>query len=176
MANRTIGGVVYRELTETTMEQDDAILRIVRAANVEELQMEDGEKADDFVARILSELISSGKAFGLLGCFLVPEGKEWSRALAAETAETFRRVTAGEDKAELRSALVPLLMTFFVTGLASVVISRRYSNQLRGIVGQPQQIAAPSTSATGLRLFVWWLVGILARRWKWLVGQFGKPS
>jgi hypothetical protein len=176
MATRTIGGINYRELTETTMEQDDAILREVRTVGIDSLQQNEGESIEEYVGRALSALIEGGEAFRILGCFLVPEDKEWSRALALETADAFRKATNPDDKAALRAALLPILLSFFVAGLTSVATSRSYSTLLRGIVGQPQRTAAPSTLASGQTLSARLPAGILYAPLRWLVGRFGKRS
>jgi hypothetical protein len=176
MAQHIIGGTTYNELTETTMEQDAAILREVRAVGVESFEPSEGESAEAFLERILLALIEGGQAARLLGCFLVPEGREWTRELAAETGDIFRRVTDPNDKATLRAILMPMLNIFFIVGLASAATSRKYSAALRGILGQPRKTAGTSTSASGRTSSASWLVGILTAPLQWLAGRSGKPS
>lgn len=176
MGTVTIGGVVYRELKESTLEQDAAILQILDGQNLRVLEMKDDEKAEAFVTRIVTELILSGKAFPLLGCFLVPEGVEWNRDVAKDTGERLRKITDPEDKNKIRNAFIPILRDFFALGVTSIVISRRFSAMLRGIVGLPRKTAAPSTSGSGRRSFVTWLAGILSGRWRSRGGPSGKPS
>lgn len=175
MGTKTIGGIVYHELTETTMEQDAAILREVRALGFD-LSVQSGEAPEAFLERVMVALIEGGQAFRLLACFLIPDGIEWSRAIVDETAEKFRKATDPADKAILRQVLLPYLASFFVVGLTSAGISRSYSAALRGIFGLPAKTAAASTSASGRRSFARWLGATLANLWKWLVGRFARRS
>ena len=172
----TIGGTTYRQLSETTIEQDHAIMKVVRGMGVEELAMRDGESPEQFAERVFDELMQDGRAFTLLGCFLVPVGGEWSRDNIAVTAQAMRSATSAEDKAKIRSMVFTLLVGFLAGGLTSVVIFRRSFDRLRGIVGQPQSSAEPSTTASGRILSVQWLVGIPRRLWRWLAGRFGTRS
>lgn len=176
MQTTTIGGVAYYTLKETTLEKDAAILRIIDGVDIKALMMSEGEDGAAFVTRIVTELLLAGKAFPLLGCFLVPEGKEWNPTVAAETAAALSKITDPGDKNKIRNAFVPILHDFFVTGLSSVVISRRYSSQLRGIVGQLEKTGARWTLASGLRSLVSWLAGIIGRPWKSRGGRSVKPS
>jgi len=172
----TIGGILYRKLRESTLEQDAAILKILDEQDLRVLQMADGEKAEAFALRIITDLILSGKAFPILGCFLVPDGVKWTQEVAKETAERLREITDPEDKNKIRNALVPFLHDFFCAGLISVVISRRFSALLRGIVGRPQKTADPLTLGSGRRSFGSWLAGILTGRSRLRAGLSAKPS
>lgn len=172
---RTICGIAYNELTATTLEMDTAIMREVRSLGMEHFEKAEGELPDAFLERIITSLIEGGQAFRLLGCFLVPVGREWSRDQVQETAEIFRRATDPDDKAEIRSALIPYLFSFFAIGLVSQTTSRKFSAVLRGILGQPEPVGA-STSASGMNSPASSRVGILRRSWQWLVGRFGKRS
>lgn len=175
MQIRTIAGVRYRAITETTMEQDAAILRHVRAVGTESFEKAETESSEEFLERVLMSLIEGGHAAGLLGCFLVPEGKEWTRAVADETAAVFRAITAQEDKAQLRSILLPYLFSFFAIGLVSSMTSQKYSGLLQGVLGQPKTAGA-SHSGNGRRLPARSLTGILSGLWKWLAGRFARRS
>lgn len=175
MATRKIGGIAYREINETTMEMDAAILREVRSLGMEKFEKAESESGQEFLERILLELIEGGQAFGLLGCFLVPEGTEWTAKVARQTADIFRGITDANDKAQLRSALIPYLFSFFAIGLASAATSQRFSAVLRGILGQPGN-AATSTSENGATSPGRSRVGILSALWKWLAGRFAKRS
>jgi len=172
---RTICGIAYNELTATTLEMDTAIMREVRSLGMEHFEKAEGELPDAFLERIITSLIEGGQAFRLLGCFLVPVGREWSRDQVQETAEIFRRATDPNDKAEIRSALIPYLFSFFAIGLVSQTTSRKFSAVLRGILGQPEPVGA-STSASGTNSPASSRVGILRRSWQWLVGRFGRRS
>lgn len=175
MGTKTIGGIVYHEITETTMQQDAAIMREVRSLGFD-VAIQEGESPEGFFERVLVSLVEGGQAFGLLGCFLVPEGVEWTKSVAQETADRLRKLTDPGDKAVMRQVLLPYLASFFIVGLTSAKISRSFSAALRGILGSPKSTAAPSTSASGRRLSVRWLVEILSAPWKWLAGRFGKRS
>jgi hypothetical protein len=176
MATRIIGDTTYHEMTETTMEQDAGILREVRAMGIESFEASDGELPEAFLERIVLGLIEGGQAFRILACFLVPEGKTWTREVAAETAEAFRNNTDPADKALLRSLLMPYLASFFVIGLASAATSRKYSGALRGIFGQPRKTGGTSTSGNGRKSSVSWLGVILSVLLRWRVGLFGRRS
>lgn len=173
MATRTIGGIAYNELTATTLEMDAAIMREVRSLGIESFETAEGETPDEFLERIITSLIEGGQAFRLLGCFLLPIGKEWTRDQVQETAEIFRHATDPNDKAQLRAALIPYLFSFFAVGLVSQTTSRKFSAVLRGILGQPEPVEA-LTSASGTTSPASLPVGILRRFWRWLVGRFAK--
>lgn len=173
---RTIGGIAYQELTATTLEMDAAVMREVRSLGIEAFEKTDGETQEEFVERIITTLIEGGQAFRLLGCFLVPDGKRWSREQVTETADLFRAATDPNDKAQLRATLVPYLFAFFVVGLTYGTTSRKFSAMLRKVfLGQPVA-ADQSTSGNGTSSPSSSREATPNRFWQWLLGRFATRS
>lgn len=124
-----LGGRTFVSVTESTVEHD---LHFHGLAGRAGLRFEKGEheSAADFAARILEEVVQSGKALELLGCLLVPEEigvAGWSPEEARKTAAFIGQLRGEEDKARVRALILSLLMDFFRCGLASIWTSRRSS-------------------------------------------------
>ena len=119
----TFGGRSFIALDNPTIERDFWLMREVRAAGLAELVIADGEAAEAFAQRTLDAVIASGKAFLLLGAFLVPEGTSpqgWTPALAAETAGFLAKLNDPEDKRQVQVQVLSLLTGFLARGLSSL--------------------------------------------------------
>ncbi len=115
----TIGGRQWRSLVRLTIEHDFWVLNQTEEAGIS-LYTKKGEDPGQFAARLLREVIASGKAFLLVGAFLIPdelEDQAWSPALAQQTADFMRKLEGEEDKAILQNAIISLLLGFFEAGL-----------------------------------------------------------
>jgi hypothetical protein len=117
-----LGGAVWRVVKDSTLEHDFCALRAARAIGVDDAGMLPGESAEQFAQRLLAMVIDSGQVFDLLGCMVLPEtvpDERWTPAEAARTADFLRALRAPEDKAEVQSLVVSLLIGFFADGLRS---------------------------------------------------------
>jgi hypothetical protein len=134
-----IGGRRWKPLTKSTIEHDFTTMRHIREAGLNDLRKGAEESYEDYAVRLLHEIIGSGKAFILLGCFLVPEGtqdEQWTAQLADQTAEFMRTLTSDEDKGNVQMAVISMLNGFFLSGL-------RFERSIRTASSQGSQ--QPST-------------------------------
>ena len=116
-----IGGRRWREVVSNTIEHDFWVLQQTQEAGIE-LYTKKGEDPGEFAARLLREVIASGKAFLLVGAFLVPAeltDQDWSPAVAQQTGEFMRKLEGADDKQIIQGAIISLLLGFFEAGLRS---------------------------------------------------------
>src|SRR6266568_3512535 len=102
-----------------------------------------GETAEQFAERLLFMVIDSGKVFQLLGCMLLPLGvpdEKWTPEEAERTADFLRVLRDPQDKSDVQSLVVSLLVGFFSEGLRS---SSASSTVLKALT----QPSAPQPSA-----------------------------
>ena len=125
----TIGGRTFLPLRESTVEQDFRFLSLIKRARIDEVVMEPGESPEAFARRLLEVTIESGVILDLLGCLLVPEdlaprdrdsGEAWTRQMGEETARFLGQLRDPRDKAEVRSLVLSLLVSFFEGGIVSL--------------------------------------------------------
>lgn len=147
MEQLQIGGQTWRAVKRSTIEHDFWLMKHIREAGLDGVRMRKDEKPEDFAVRLLHEVIDSGKAFTLLGGFLLPDGvpdEQWSPQQAERTAAFMRGLSGDEDKTTVRSAIISLLTGFFEAGLASSDNSATASvSQPASVPQPPQSIAAP---------------------------------
>lgn len=147
----TLAGKPFRAIKHSTIEHDFHAMALLREANLHEVYMQEGETPEDFAMRILNGAIASGKAFDLLGTFLVPaaiEDGQWSPAVAHETAALLRHTTDLQEKHRIRSAVVSCIIGFFQSGLTYSMTSPKSSVSPKAEVHDSGS-AAHSTLATG---------------------------
>lgn len=144
LATVMIGGITYQIQEEGTLEHDMWMMALVREHGLDQLALEDKESSGDFVARTLDRIVMSGVIFRILAGALIPPGKEWSPAVAAETEEVLRKIRTHEDKATMRSLVLSVLIGFFEGGLPLWMSSRKSS----GEQGVAQPSANPIPNAT----------------------------
>jgi len=128
-----LAGHAFAPLLVSTIEHDFWLMARIRAARLDALTKAEDESAEEFVSRILHEVIDSGRAFELLGGMLIPENvpaEQWTPELAAETAAFIRTLTDPADKARLQSQLISLLIGFFENGLTSLTTSPKSSGAM----------------------------------------------
>jgi hypothetical protein len=133
-----IGGQKWRAVKHSTIEHDFWLMKHIREAGLDAVGLRPGEKPEEFAVRLLHEVIGSGKAFTLLGGFLLPDGvpdDQWSPERAEQTAALMRGLAADEDKTAVKSAIISLLTGFLEAGLRSYVDSGTASTA----GSQPQQ-------------------------------------
>ncbi len=143
-AVHTLGGRRFHVLTETTAEHDHWYMRQVRGAGLYDVFLTEGETPEAFARRLLGIAIDSGKEFLLISGMLVPEsasGAPWSPAIATETAEFLKSLSAPEDKRQLNMLLGALIADFFAAGLissaaSSISSSGQPSHGLRRVPGE----------------------------------------
>lgn len=148
----TLGGRAFRGMRVSTLEHDHWVMGEVRAAGLDRITMQEGEMAEDFVRRLLDEIIVSGRVYSLLGGLLVPAAMkdgDWTPEVAEDTAQHIRQLTDRADKLAVNNIVVEMLIGFFVNGLATATISRSFSNAEKEAVGGSSDSAEHSTSATG---------------------------
>jgi len=125
----TLGGRAFLAIEESTVEQDFRFLSLVGRARIDEVIMQPQETPEAFARRLLEATIESGVILDLLGCLLIPEelaprdrdpGEVWTPELGRETARFLGQLRDPKDKAEVRSLVLSLLVSFFESGIVSL--------------------------------------------------------
>lgn len=122
-----ISGRKFYPIKITTIEHDFWLIKQVREGKLDNLKQEAGEPDPIFAVRAYEDVLSSGKAFLLLGALLIESGKrdeDWTPAMAEANAEFFRSLTAPADKAKMPHLIVTTFFPFFRAGLRSSKPSR----------------------------------------------------
>jgi hypothetical protein len=150
---RWISGREFKAVTDSTLEHDVWTVRQLDRAGLRNLVLEDGEKPDEFVERILTKLMLDGAVFELLGGLFMPaelNGKDWTPDMAFETGRLFASAT-GEDKATVKRQIAGAMEVFLAQGLLSSIRSRRSS--VRTVANPPviKSTAAQVGTADGPR-------------------------
>lgn len=128
-----LGGRDFVPVLLSTIEHDYWLMATVRAAGLDQITKADSESPEDFVHRILHEVIVSGEAFNLLGGLLIDAVmpvQAWTPDIAMQTADFIKHLTAPEDKAAVQAQMIALLLGFFENGLTSVMISPKSSGEM----------------------------------------------
>lgn len=149
----TISGREFKAVTDSTLEHDVWTVQQLDRAGLRNLVMEDGEKPDEFVNRILMKLMLAGDVFELLGGLLMPaelNGKEWTPDIASETGRLFASAT-GEDKATVKRQIAGAMEVFLAQGLLSSIRSRRSSARTVAKLPAIQATGAQAATADGPR-------------------------
>lgn len=141
----SLGGVFYKRVGASTLEHDHWLAGHARQAGSEGWTLRPGESHEDFGARILADLMASGKAFLLLGGLLMPSDQQvWSREMAFKTAAHLASITDPEEKRIANTELLSLVLDFFVNGLAYWMTSETSSG-----ADEPAKSAGAGSSASG---------------------------
>ncbi len=134
----TIGGRTFLPLRESTVEQDFRFLALIKRARIDEVVMQPGESPEAFARRLLEVTIESGAILDLLGCLLIPEdiaprdrdpGEVWTPEVGQATAQFLGQLRDPKDKAEVRSLVLSLLVSFFESGIVSLWTSTTSSTE-----------------------------------------------
>ena len=144
-----LGGRAFLPIGESTVEQDFRFLSLIKRARIDEVVMQPDESAEAFARRLLEVTIESGVILDLLGCLLVPEdiapgdrdpGEAWTPEIGRQTARFLGRLKDPKDKAEVRSLVLSLLVSFFESGIVSLWTSTTSSSEA---VPNPKNKQAP---------------------------------
>jgi hypothetical protein len=128
MSGHVLGGRAFVAIGESTVEHDLRFDALCERAGLNDFRMEQGEAPDTYADRLLRQLLVSEHVLDLLACLLVPEpvdagdkepGETWTPDLAQETVRHFGSLRSPEDKAQIRSLVLSLLIEFFPFGMRS---------------------------------------------------------
>ncbi len=151
-----LGGRTFLPLRESTVEQDFRFLALIKRARVDEVVMQLGESPEAFARRLLEVTIESGVILDLLGCLLVPAelapgdrdpGEVWTSEIGKETARFLGQLQDPKDKAEVRSLVLSLLVSFFESGIVSLSTLR--TSSVETIPNPGSNPARPGGTAPG---------------------------
>lgn len=146
-----LGGKAYRPITSSTLEHDHWVMGEIRGSGLDRIVKREDETTDEFVRRLLAECIQKGRVYSLLGGFIIPEtvaDHDWTPVIAGETADAMRKLTDPQEKQNVNSMVVDMLIGFFLQGLAIAMTSPSALTLAMGS-GKSEKSAVPMTSATG---------------------------
>lgn len=123
-----LGGRVFLEVGNSTLEQDLTIRPLIRKAGLDDAVLHEGEEPGAFALRVLDTALESRAVLQLLGCLLVPEelatssepGMSWTPEIGQETARFLGDLTTQDDKAQVRQLIQTLISAFFENGITSL--------------------------------------------------------
>lgn len=144
----SLGGRDFERIQDGPVRQDLFVLQHARHAGLVDAEAAKGEEPDAFAARLLGQVLGSGRAMLLLGGLLIPKGKkatEWTEEMAFETAGHLGGITGADAKAAVYQELASALLGFFLRGLGSWIASRRSS----GNAGESDSPATTTATDTG---------------------------
>jgi hypothetical protein len=127
-----LGGRKFRAIINSTVEHDFTVMQLLAQAGLDGAAQQEGESYDDFAVRLVSQVISSGHASDLVGTFIIPEDiadPEWIPLTGVATASFVRKLTAPDDKLQIRQLVVTLLAGFCQAGLFSFAVSHDASTE-----------------------------------------------
>lgn len=131
-----IGGrrLTPADLERRTVRHDHAILSVMQSTGLDRVTPADGESSEEYILRLHSKLIASGRTCELLSHFLVPEGAggKWTPEGARELQAFLEGCNTEEDRAEVLSLAMDCILGFFRRALASLENSLRYSSGVNG--------------------------------------------
>lgn len=143
----TLSGRRFRPATETTLEQDYALMAIYSdPAIAPALVPKDGDSAEAWVIRLVRALYATGQIWPMLGALLTEDGVEWSKASGSATGDLLRRCTDRKAKDLVQTQAAGMILSFFVTAALSRGIS------LRSLLGdlEPRQASLPLPAGPSL--------------------------
>lgn len=150
MQKIVIEGRAFEQIKNGTFTHDIWVTRKVREAGLADAALREGESHDEFIERLATIAWESGAVLEILGGMMMPAGidpKEWTPALAAQTAEFFGNVTDEASKRELRMKIGGILAFFFVSALSSSPTSTKSSATAKG---EDARRATEDASNTGI--------------------------
>jgi hypothetical protein len=145
-----LGGKSFRAIDVSTVEHDFSIMQLLVECKLDKVSKAKGEGAEDFAMRILSSVMASGKAFDLLGAFLIPAeipDLDWTPDLGLTTRQFLAKIADPADKLHVRNAIVTMLLSFSMAGLFSWADSRESSSE-EAVADRPSP-ASETTSIPG---------------------------
>jgi hypothetical protein len=144
-----LGRRKFRAIENSTVEHDFTAMQLLAKAGLNTAAQHEGESYDDFAVRLLSQVISSGHACDLIGAFIIPENltdQEWVPQTGIDTAAFVQKLTAQDDKRQIREIVVNLLAGFSQAGLLSFAVSHDVSNPEPAA---PRPLETPISSTLG---------------------------
>ncbi len=117
-----IGGRDFEGIERSTLEHDAYCMRELRLAGLDAVALRPGESAELFGARLLYDVVSSGRLFELLGGLVVPLGMQaeaWTPAVAEDTATFLKRLIDPAEKEKAQRLILNILLPFFIDALGS---------------------------------------------------------
>jgi hypothetical protein len=163
-----LGTRKFRAIENSTVEHDFTVMQLLGKAGLDTAAQQKDESYDDFAVRLMSQVIGSGLAFDLIGAFIIPADQadeEWVPQLGVETAGFVRKLTAQEDKLQIRQLVVTLLAGFSQAGLLSFTVSHDASTNEPEA---PRPQSTPISSSLGAISSALSPVPILPGTWQWL--------
>ena len=140
-----LGGREFKAVVDSTVEHDYWLQGAIARAGLDVVGIQAGELADEFALRILRQTITSNMTFELLGGLMMPldmKATDWTPELAKQTGDFIKRLTSAEDKQTIQNCILSMLADFFAGGIASLVISRKFSNERETLGAIPTGSAA----------------------------------
>ncbi len=158
----SLGGRCYVPAGVGPVRHDLFVLHQARHAGLYGAQIREDEPPEEFAARLLDGVLTSGRALLLLGALLLPDGtkvEQWTEELAYRTAGELGGINDPGEKKRLYGELITLIHDFFVNGLGPWIASRRSSgaaeppsSSTRSIPatasGVPSSAGSPATTTT----------------------------
>jgi hypothetical protein len=130
MAERyVLGGRAFVPIGGSTVEHDFRFDALCEQAGLNDFHMLEGEEAGAYADRLLRKVLEKEQVLHLLSCLIVPEpvdagdkepGESWTPDLARESAHFLGSLRSPEDKAQVRSLVLSLLIAFFPFGMRSL--------------------------------------------------------
>ena len=121
-----LGKRKFRTIENSTVEHDFTAIQLLGKAGLDAAAKREDESYDDFAVRLMSQIISSGHAFDLVSAFIIPEelaDHDWTPKIGVDTAAFIRKLSAQEDKVQIRQLVVTLLAGFSQAGMLSFAAS-----------------------------------------------------
>lgn len=110
-----------------TVAQDLYLQRLIRATGLDRTLPAEDEPPAAYLVRLQAALADSGKAVQLIAGYLLPQGtseRDWTEALAAETARHILGCDTREDRDQVASLALDCVFGFFRQGLERLARSR----------------------------------------------------
>lgn len=150
-----VSGRSFRAVVETSFKQDLYIMSLVEAAGLNDLASEIDFTSPDLpntAQRVIARAFSKGQLFALLGAVVEEVGEEWTIEGAKEREVFFGNLRKAEDKKALHSAIVVIILGFFVNGLLSSKTSQVSLISRRDAEPEKEATEAQETSDSGISL------------------------
>jgi len=171
-----LGTRKFRAIEASTVEHDFTIIQLLAESGLDKVSKGAEESPSDYSMRILRSVMVSGKAFELLGAFLIPVGTpdlEWTPELGIATRQFVSKLTDPADKVTVRDAVAQMLFIFSMAGLFSWTDSPESSSE-EAATPRPATQISETRSARGaissgpspawIRPGTWrWLAALLRR-------------
>lgn len=125
-----LGGRQFRAIENSTVEHDFTVMQLLSEAGLNVASQREGESYEDFAMRLLSQVIRSGQAFELIGTFIMEADcpdEDWTPESGRQIAKFISKLTAQDDKLQIRQLSITLLAGFAEAGLFSFTSSSAVS-------------------------------------------------